>query len=1256
MFRTTRLAFCGMLIFLLAAASPNSNEKSNVFVEEAWKAWGENNQQQVEAKFTAALKEDLANVRASLGLYLLYEMQGKKREAWTALKSILQAKDKSSPYLFAGRLSSDLNNYLADPQSGALALAEALSTGTASADPDGILKAMANEELAGYYELRGDQAKAARYYQSLNAVKDWMIIGPFENVSASGIENVFPPEAEFAPTQSYVAKNGIPARWFSPAAIKPDYWLEFTRYFPARDAVFYANTFVFSPKKQSAQLRVGTSGSVKVFLNDQQLFESLDENNNDLDTYIIETELQEGWNRVLIKSGFSEINRCNFMLRLTDRGGEPIKDLQISTEARNYARRPNAPVKLVENFAEAFFKARIKEQPEQLENYAMLAKAYLRNDKASEGELVLRDAIKRTPRCALFQTLLLDAFGRGEKRDEIPTTQELIYSLDKNIPGTLVYRIDDFLEKSEFDKAEELIKEYEKLRPDSEELFEIKLNFYGKKDQDEKVKEVLQKALRLYPMNWTFVYTDALISVEVTGKHVRAISAMEKYLAKEYSYTALTTLAGFHLQASDTKKWLETYNKVLELDPASPNTQFQIADVYFKRQDYTQAEKTIRKALALCPGCSAYWSKLGEIHRVRKEIEPAKQDYREALKYNPLDYEARRVLRELEGKPSIFSLFESAEIKKLIAQAPDDKAYPESGGVILLQDTKRVVYEEGASESAVEVLIKVFNKRGIDDFKEYWIALNGYTQTLVVEKAIVIKPNGNEIPADVQSNHAVFKTLEENDTIYLKWSIKNYNSGKLFSDFWDTAHFNSFYPSKLIRYSLLVPQNYQFRASAQNMPAEAVKKQTDAGVIHQWAVQDEPAIEIEAGMPMLEDIGKIIYISSIKDWDSMVSWYADLSRAKTRSSWEIKEQVEKLVGGKKEMTEDEKIEAIYNFITENIRYSSVPFRQSGLVPQKARDVLVNKIGDCKDVATLCVTMLRELGITGYHVLLNTRDAGQYREALPAILFNHCIVAVETRNGLRYLDLTAHNLPADSLPELDREALSLVIKPGVKAATLLPVEKLAPRQVIHRTNVEIKDDMGAQFQYISDWQGAAAAYPRMIFRYKGPKEREKLLSDALGAVFPGAKLSQVEFDGLDAPKSLSRIGYRVSAPSYLSEAGQFKLLKLHWADKLSSRPAPAQEKRKFDYYYWPYADRVEERIEIRLPAGYEPLELAKDVKLTSAIADYSLRFTYANGVITGQREMVNKKAIVSPQEYVEFKQFYNRVVKEDDRSILLKSSQ
>ena len=94
------------------------------------------------------------------------------------------------------------------------------------------------------------------------------------------------------------------------------------------------------------------------------------------------------------------------------------------------------------------------------------------------------------------------------------------------------------------------------------------------------------------------------------------------------------------------------------------------------------------------------------------------------------------------------------------------------------------------------------------------------------------------------------------------------------------------------------------------------------------------------------------------------------------------------------LTDKEKVEIIYTFIVKNIRYSSVSFRQSGLIPQKANSVLNTKIGDCKDVSTLFVAMCKEAGIEDAGlVLVNTRDNGLKDLMLPSISFNHCIGSV-----------------------------------------------------------------------------------------------------------------------------------------------------------------------------------------------------------------------------------------------------------------------
>src|SRR5260370_36959754 len=104
-------------------------------------------------------------------------------------------------------------------------------------------------------------------YSNTHGVKEWTVIGTFDNISASGFDKPFPPETEYLPDKTYEGKNDIPAKWFPVAAIRNDCWIDFTRYFAFTNAIYYANTFVYSPRIQTALIRIGTSGSLKAFLN-----------------------------------------------------------------------------------------------------------------------------------------------------------------------------------------------------------------------------------------------------------------------------------------------------------------------------------------------------------------------------------------------------------------------------------------------------------------------------------------------------------------------------------------------------------------------------------------------------------------------------------------------------------------------------------------------------------------------------------------------------------------------------------------------------------------------------------------------------------------------------------------------------------------------------------------------------------------------------------------------------------------------------
>ena len=1195
-------------------------------------------------------KQTRISPRAQLGLSYLYALQGRTEKAWDSFSAALSSLEDPYPYIFAEWLAPQVRRHPHPEAAGVIALMERLASDKKAVP---YLRAQALEFLGNYYQSKGDLPKSDRYFQAVKPVTSWTLIGPFENISASGFDKVFPPELEYDPRAEYKGKNEVPASWFKPAGLRRDLWMDFLRYFAFSEAVFYGHTFVYSPGKQLCQIRIGTSGSLKAFLNDDLLIAYPDENNNDLDTYVIQTELQKGWNSLLIKCGYSEIQACNFMVRVTDTEGNTLEDLQYSTEPRQYPSRPKAQALVIPNFAEQYLQRQIDQHPDWYEHHLLLADCYLRNDKAIEAELTLRAAVEKLPACAVFQTTLLEAYTRGEKNDEVNRTIERLFSLDKRIPSTLESLIRRSLENEDYDLAEGYIKQLEALLPGSREVYAGWIALYSKKKQLEKIVAVNAEAYKQYPDQWETVYLQAAIDAQTTKTMDGAIRIVESYLSRNCEWVPMKTLCDLYLQKGDLVKWKETCDRLLALEPVSPGYYYTMATGALERQSYADAEAWTRQALEFAPNASLYWTLLGGVLRSQGRTDEAIKAYSRALVFYPAMYDAIEGLRDLQGKPPVFSSFPEVNVDSLIAHAPEAAEYPGEPALMLLDDTRRVVFPHGSSMLERERLVKIFNSAGIDDQKEYVISYNSHSEGLLVERAVVVKKDGSEIKADVNNNSVVFKSLEPGDAIHLKWRIKNFYAGELAHHFWDSKIFSRFYPSRIVRYSLLVPEGLRFEHRTLHMPDRPVVSTTSDGTLYQWTLTNEPGMEYEKGMPILDDAGKVLYVSSIGSWSYLVDWYSDLAKEKTRSTFEIKELVHRLLSDKPDLTEAGKIQAIYRFITEEVRYSSVSFRQSGLIPQKARDVLATRIGDCKDMATLCIAMLREAGIPAYYVLVNTCNEGENRNAPPMLAFNHCIAAVETSHGTLFLDLTANDFPVGTVPKVDVGAFALLIKPGVTEPMYLPRGSFLTSSIGARSDIALEEDNSAKVTHDLSLTGIPAASVRGYYRHETEKEQLRKLSEQMNNHYPGGRVNDLSFRSLDSLTREMGMRFNCEVPTFALDAGKFRTVKNLWYFKFSPDEALAYAGRKHPYKHDAPEDTLREDVTLRLPAGMKPLDLPADIHFSCPVADYSATYRFSKGVLLAKRQFVYKKDVIAPEEYTAFKQFYNNVVRDDSRQVLLK---
>jgi tetratricopeptide (TPR) repeat protein len=1246
-----RIITITFLVLISFTNALTTEDRSDSLVAQAWMYWGQNSQQKVEKGFRDAIRANPDNPRAYIGLTFLYEFQRKDVEAWDVFRKIIDLEKNFYPYVFASWYSPKLDPRQGGVKPGLLDFLQKLTQGT---EESGTLKAMAWSILGEYYQQLGDLRKTKESFSNMNAINQWAVIGPFQNISASGFDKVFPPEEEFNPTQTYRGKNNVPCKWFKLSATSPSNWIDFQRYFAYTDAIFYANNFVYSPKEQPVQVRIGTSGFLKAFLNDDPLISDLQETNNGLDTYIIEASLQKGWNRFLLKCGYSEISNCNFLMRITDSRGEPLEGLKMETDAQQYRQHPGIQPKLIEIFAESFFKTKIEENPAHIENYILLADCFLKNGKTIQAELILRKAMKLLPDCALLYSRMWQSYRYGQKNDEGLRTREKLYSLDKTYAEALEDKISEALTKEELDTAEELIKELETLVPESEKGFEDLITLYGKRKQQDKLAQLNHNAYAKYPTNIFFAVNEANLSTATTKNYDEAIRIMENYLQHMYTAPALRYLSAYYIYAAQSDKGIETFKKVFDLDPASPGFHAILADVHIARQDYVNAEKAIKSAIAICPNSAPYWAKLGKVYSAKHDEEQSKQCYRLALEYDPTDYDSRDRLREIENKKSVFSSFSVHNTDSLINNAPGNEQYPNDGALILLDDFDRVVYEEGTSEVVQEELVKVFNSKGIDAFKEYEVAYNRYNQKLLIDESVVIKSDGSKFKADINDNLIVFKTLEPNDIIHLKWRIKNYYAGILSHYFWDTNIFNGSFPVRISHYGLIVPVSLQFQYRTINTELAPTVSNTPEGKRYDWVILNDSAIKYEIGMSFTDDAAKTLYVSSIPDWNTIIDWYSDLASTKTRSSYEVEEQVAELMRGKGHISDDDKIKVIYNYIIENIHYSYVPFRQSAFVPQKARDVLVNKIGDCKDLATLGITMLREVGIEAHYVLVNTKDQSQNKNALPSIDFNHCIIAAETKKGLQYLDVTAADYPMHSVPDVDVDAFSLSVNHGSSTPFYLSKINFDPRNIFRYEKITVNKDNSITASQVVSRTGALTASTRSSYRHKNQQQNEKELAEDLSQSYPGVRVNKYAVENADSLEPNLHYSMDYDIPRYVTESGGLKFLKIPWRERLWPNEALSYRERTYPFYYWTGADTLNEAIELILPTGYKPLEIIPNVYYSCPIADYVATYKFSKGILYASRKFIRKESVVPPKGYNEFNRFYENVLKEDERQIVFGS--
>lgn len=146
------------------------------------------------------------------------------------------------------------------------------------------------------------------------------------------------------------------------------------------------------------------------------------------------------------------------------------------------------------------------------------------------------------------------------------------------------------------------------------------------------------------------------------------------------------------------------------------------------------------------------------------------------------------------------------------------------------------------------------------------------------------------------------------------------------------------------------------------------------------------------------------YAGQLDTWEHLGDWAQQLWEGRQELPANELDSVAALTAGLD--SEYDKIKVLYQYVGRRTRYVSIQLGIGGWQPMPAAEVSHAGFGDCKALTNYLHSLLSQVGIVSYPVIIGTRH-DRYRLDYPNFYQNnHCILCVPQANDSLWLDCTA----------------------------------------------------------------------------------------------------------------------------------------------------------------------------------------------------------------------------------------------------------
>jgi len=388
-----------------------------------------------------------------------------------------------------------------------------------------------------------------------------------------------------------------------------------------------------------------------------------------------------------------------------------------------------------------------------------------------------------------------------------------------------------------------------------------------------------------------------------------------------------------------------------------------------------------------------------------------------------------------------------------------------------------------------------------------------------------------------------------------------------------------------------------------------------------------------------------VLFESVKD---LYAWYRSICDSTGNDASSLKDKVNELTAGKK--TDLEKIESLFYWVQDNIRYIAFEDGIMGFKPDAAQNVYKKKYGDCKGKANLLKELLKLAGFDARLTWIGTSDL-PYDYSLPSLAVdNHMICTVITGGKRYFLDGTEHFIALNDYAQRIQGKQVLIEDGKNYIIDKIPDFSAERNKMRSVTTLTIGADT-LKGNTLVEYNGESKAMLQGVYTSIRNDKKKDALSSFLRHGDDNLIVQNIKEPDFKERQKPIQVSFDFKANNQLTKAGNELYVVMDWNKEFSG--LEFDDKRKNDYefnnkYY------LDVQTELMIPDGYKVDYLPSPLKRSAS--HYSFEGSYTNN----GKSILYKKLIVVNKPVLLRSEFeaWNKFIKEintfyNDQVVLVK---